>query len=99
MEPPDQQDEQEADVTSVEATREIPSNPVLSQREREVLREWLLSDSKYEVAKKLYLSMGTVNTHLLRIRAKYELAGRTASTKASLVVRALQDGIVRLDEL
>jgi DNA-binding CsgD family transcriptional regulator len=95
----DQQDDEEDVVTTVEATQEVPPNPVLSQREREVLREWLLSDSKYEVAKKLYLSMGTVNTHLLRIRAKYELAGRAASTKASLVVRALQDGIVELDEL
>lgn len=95
----DQHDGPEDDVTTVEATREIPTSPVLSQREREVLREWLLSDSKYEVAKKLYLSMGTVNTHLLRIRAKYELAGRAAGTKAALVVRALQDGIVSLDEL
>ena len=86
-------------MTTVETLSEVPPNPVLSQREREVLREWLLSDSKYEVAKKLYLSMGTVNTHLLRIRAKYELAGRGASTKASLLVRALQDGLIDLDEL
>lgn len=64
-----------------------------------MLREWLLSDSKQDVAQKLFLSIGTVNTHLLRIRAKYELAGRAASSKSSLLARALQDRIIDLDEL
>ncbi|CAM3640399.1 helix-turn-helix domain-containing protein [Smaragdicoccus niigatensis] len=89
----DQQPDRPDDVAAGEAT------PVLSRREREVLREWLLSDSKQDVAQKLFLSIGTVNTHLLRIRAKYELAGRAASSKSSLLVRALQDSIIELDEL
>jgi hypothetical protein len=40
-----------------------------------------------------------VNTYLTRVRAKYASAGRAAPTKASLVARALQDGLVTIDEL
>lgn len=73
--------------------------PNLSAREREVQRLWLLCDSKVEVGRQMYLAIGTVNTHLTRIRAKYAAVGRPAQTKAALVARALQDGILRLDEL
>jgi DNA-binding CsgD family transcriptional regulator len=51
------------------------------------------------VAKALFLSLGTVNTHLTRIRAKYTSVGRPAPTKAGLVARALQDGLVDISEL
>lgn len=71
----------------------------LTVREIEVLRTWLLVDSKSEAAAKLQISVGTVNTHLARIRVKYAEAGRTARTKASLVARAIQDGLVVLDDL
>lgn len=75
------------------------TRPRLSDREKEVLRAWLLCDSKPDVARSLYLSLGTVNTHLTRIRSKYEAVGRVAATKAALAARALQDGIITLDEL
>ncbi len=71
----------------------------LSQREREVLRGWLLAPSKLEAAAALFISMGTMNTHLSRIRVKYSEADRPASTKSALLARALQDGIVALHEL
>ncbi|AFU03974.1 LuxR family transcriptional regulator [Nocardia brasiliensis] len=64
-----------------------------------MLVTWVLCDSKTDVAQRLYLSLGTVNTHITRIRAKYAAVGRTANTKAALVVRALQDGLIDLDEL
>lgn len=73
--------------------------PALSPRETEVLIRWLQCDSKAEVARSLYVSIGTVNTHLTRIRDKYALVGRRASTKAALAARAIQDGLVRIDEL
>lgn len=73
--------------------------PQLSNREREVLRMWVMTDSKTEAAQRLFLSSSTVSTHITRIRQKYDDAGRPARTKASLLVRALQDGHVRLDEL
>ena len=73
--------------------------PKLSQREVEVLRAWLNLDSKSAVAESLFISLGTVNTHLARIRVKYNEVGRGASTKAALVARAIQDGIVSIDDL
>lgn len=73
--------------------------PTLTDREVEVLRTWLMLDSKPAVAEALFISLGTVNTHLTRIRAKYAELGRSASTKAALVARAIQDDIVDIDEL
>ena len=70
-----------------------------SQREVEVMLAWLLTDSKAEVCTELYIAAGTVNTHLSRIRAKYAGVGRAAPTKAMLVARALQDGLIALDEI
>ncbi|MET8361781.1 response regulator transcription factor [Micromonospora sp. NPDC005171] len=73
--------------------------PVLSARETEVLVEWFQSESKDFVAQRLGISLSTVNSHLERIRVKYALGGREAPTKAALVARAIQDGLVRLDDL
>ncbi len=78
---------------------EFLNRPSLSAREIQVLREWLNSDSKSEVADNLFISVSTVNTHLARIRAKYATVGRPATTKASLVARAVKDGIVDLYDL
>lgn len=71
----------------------------LSDREKDVLRAWLYCDSKIGVAAELHIALGTINTHLTRIRNKYAAVGRPAPTKAALVARALQDGIVALDDL
>ncbi|WP_230591064.1 helix-turn-helix transcriptional regulator [Rhodococcoides fascians] len=75
------------------------ADPNLSDREREVLLAWFESDSKTDVSRQLFLSLGTVNTHLARIREKYARVGRPAPTKAALVARALQDGLVSLSDL
>lgn len=75
------------------------ARPMLTDREVEVLLSWIRCDSKIEVAKSMFLSLGTVNTHLTRIRAKYAAIGRPAPTKAALVARALQDGLVDIAEL
>lgn len=77
----------------------VRRKPALSAREIEVLRLWLRSDSKSAVANDLHIALGTVNTHLTRIREKYAQVGRDASTKSTLLVRALQDEIVDLAEL
>ncbi|MFG3618045.1 LuxR C-terminal-related transcriptional regulator [Nocardia sp. NPDC047654] len=73
--------------------------PALSSREIEVLLAWIASDSKLEVSRRLYISLGTVNTHLARIRDKYAAVGRPAPTKAALVARALQDGLIDIEDL
>lgn len=75
------------------------ARPQLSAREIEVLRAWIISDSKITVARNLYISPATVGTHIVRIREKYDAVGRPAQSKAALVARALQDGHVQLDEL
>ena len=73
--------------------------PALSAREVEVLVEWFQSESKDFVAQRLGISLSTVNTHLEHIRIKYAMIGREAPTKAALVARAIQDGLVQLDDL
>jgi DNA-binding CsgD family transcriptional regulator len=60
---------------------------------------WLRADTKDEVARTLSISPATVRTHLARIRAKYAAVGRPANSKAAMVARAIQDGLLRLDEL
>lgn len=70
--------------------------PPLSRREIEVVRIWVQSESKAAAATTLGISLGTMNTHLSRIRGKYTQAGRPASDKAALLVRALQDQIITL---
>ena len=86
-------------VPPAEQRQKFPTRPGLTDREIEVLLCWIRLDSKTEVAKALFLSLGTVNTHLTRIRAKYTSVGRSAPTKAALVARALQDGFVDISEL
>ncbi|MGY5000847.1 response regulator [Streptomyces griseus] len=75
------------------------SRPTLSAREREVLIEWFQSESKVFVGRRLGISPHTVNTHLEHIRIKYAMSGRQAPTKAALLARAIQDGLVELDDL
>lgn len=73
--------------------------PRLAAREKEILIAWFRTDSKDLVARELRISGSTVRTHLERIRAKYAAVGRAAPTKAALVVRAIQDGIIGIDDL
>lgn len=92
-------DEPQTSAAEVRKVRSDLPKPQLTPREIEVLRTWLMVDTKPATAEALYISLGTVNTHLTRIRAKYAEIGRPAPTKAGLVARAVQDGIVELDEL
>jgi DNA-binding NarL/FixJ family response regulator len=73
--------------------------PSLTPRQVDVLLEWFHCESKEMVAQKLNLTVSTVNGYLDRVRVKYANVGREAPTKAALVARAIQDGIVRVDEL
>lgn len=73
--------------------------PALSPRELEILRLWLRSESKTVAASELGISLGTIQTHLARIRAKYAVIGRPVADKSGLLIRALQDGLVSLEEL
>ncbi|WP_425474413.1 DNA-binding response regulator [Saccharopolyspora hirsuta] len=80
-------------------TDDRPHRPRLSPRETEVLLEWFHCESKEMVARRLNLTVHRVNSCLERVRVKYANVGREAPTKAALVARAIQDGLVRADEL
>ncbi|MGW4368164.1 LuxR C-terminal-related transcriptional regulator [Nocardia takedensis] len=73
--------------------------PELTEREVEVLLAWLQRDTKEQVCRDLYLALGTVNEYLTRIRRKYDALDRSAPTKAALLARALQDGLITVAEL
>ncbi|MCV7219552.1 response regulator transcription factor [Mycolicibacterium elephantis] len=73
--------------------------PRLTERERQVLVAWFRTENKDVVARKLNIEATTVRTHLQRVRAKYAAIGRPASTKAALIARAIQDGILSVDDL
>lgn len=71
----------------------------LSEREKEVLTTWFQTESKELVGSRLYIAPTTVRTHLQRARAKYAAVGRPAPTKAALLARAIEDGILSLSDL
>jgi DNA-binding NarL/FixJ family response regulator len=75
------------------------TRPKLTPREVDVLLEWFKCESKDLVASKLGLSPRTVASYLDRVRIKYANTGRPATTKAALVARAIQDGLIQPDEL
>jgi DNA-binding NarL/FixJ family response regulator len=76
-----------------------PGRPNLAAREREALVAWFQTESKELVAERLSVSPTTVRTYLQRARTKYAAVGRPAPTKAALVARAIQDGIVSVNDL
>ena len=61
----------------------------LSEREREVLRLLALGHTNQEIAKKLYLSVRTAETHRAHIMQKLRL-----TTRAELVRYALERGLL-----
>ena len=73
--------------------------PNLARREKEVLIAWFRTESKDLVARQLQIAPTTVRIHLQRVHAKYAAIGRPATTKAALVARAIQDGIVHVDDI
>lgn len=86
-------------LSAAMAADDRPQRPTLSPQEREVLLSWLACESKQLVAHRLHLSVKSVGTYIDRVRVKYAAVGRPATTKAALVARALQDGLVTLEEL
>lgn len=73
--------------------------PRLSDQERNALRWWFQGMSKQSVATRMGLSVHTVNQYISRARLKYGRAGRPGPTKAALLARAIEDGLIRADEV
>jgi two-component system response regulator NreC len=79
-------------AAEVEATAAAAADP-LSDREREVLRLLALGHTNQEIAKMLYISVRTAETHRAHIMQKLRL-----STRAELVRYALQHGLLEDSE-
>ena len=71
----------------------------LSPREREVLSLYASGFALKQVANELNIKMSTAKEHIDRVRAKYSVLGRAASTKTELLVRAIEDGILEESSL
>lgn len=70
----------------------------LSPREREVLGLYASGETAASVAAITGLSRITISAYVSRIRTKYALAGRPATTKVDLHLRAREDGILDVDQ-
>ena len=79
-------------AAEAEARKKAESDP-LSEREREVLRLLALGHTNQEIAKMLYISVRTAETHRSHIMTKLRL-----NTRAELVRYALQEGLLEESE-
>src|SRR5205809_1980091 len=75
-------------AAETEAARRAEEDP-LSDREREVLRLLALGHTNQEIAKQLYISVRTAETHRAHIMQKLRL-----SSRAELVRHALAEGLL-----
>ncbi|MGW5868828.1 response regulator [Streptomyces sp. NPDC055239] len=75
------------------------SRPRLSPQERTALLWWFQSMSKASVARRMGVSVHTVDIYIRRARVKYAQVGRTAPTKADMLARAIEDGLVTPDDI
>jgi DNA-binding NarL/FixJ family response regulator len=85
-------------AAAVRAARQL-GRPDLTAQERRVLVEWLLTDNKESVSRKLHIAPSTVRTHLQRIRKRYSEIQRSAPSKAALFARAVQDGLIGIHDV
>ncbi len=76
-----------------------PVAPQLSPQERTSLLWWFQSMSKASVARRMGVSVHTVDMYIKRARVKYAQVGRAAPTKTDMLARAIEDGLVTPAEL
>lgn len=76
-----------------------PQRPFLSEQERTALLLWFQSMSKASVAARMGIAESTVKQYIDRARIKYNQRGRPAATKEALLARAIEDGLIRADEV
>jgi len=76
-----------------------PNRPSLSPQEQRALRLWFQLPKKQNVARDMSLSVETVDQYISRARVKYAAAGRSAPNKAAMVARAIEDGLIRAEDV
>jgi two-component system, NarL family, nitrate/nitrite response regulator NarL len=86
-------------VAGTLAADDRPDRPVLSDQERTALLLWFQSMSKAAVAARMGIAESTVRQYVARARIKYANAGRPAPTRTQLLARAIEDGLIRAEEV
>ena len=81
------------------AADDRPDRPALSEQELTALLLWFQSMSKAAVAARMGIAESTVRQYIQRARIKYANAGRPAPTRTQLLARAIEDGLIRADEV
>ncbi|GAA1789188.1 hypothetical protein GCM10009682_09050 [Luedemannella flava] len=76
-----------------------PNRPVLSAQETRALKLWFQHPKKHTVARDMGLSVETVDQYISRARIKYATVGRPAPNKAAMVARAIEDGLIRPEDV
>lgn len=67
----------------------------LAPREQEALRLFAAGLPMKLVARRMGISQETVKEYLMRVRRRYEEAGRPAPSRTDLYIRAIEDGLIR----
>ena len=75
------------------------SRPKLAPQEAAALRLWFQGMSKASVGRRLGIAEDTVKDYINRVRVKYANVGRPAPSKAALLTRALEDGLITLADV
>ena len=73
--------------------------PKLAPQEVAALRLWFQGMSKASVGRRLGIAEDTVKDYINRARVKYAKIGRPAPSKAALLTRALEDGLITLADV
>ena len=84
-------------ASAIDADRDF-GKAQLAQRERDVLHLYASGLPLSQVALRLNIKVSTAKEYLDRIRAKYVEVSRPARSKVELLRRAVEDGILDLDE-
>jgi NarL family two-component system response regulator LiaR len=87
-------DPQVADAVLKELSLSAKSQPVLSEREQEVLQHLALGRTNRQIAEIMIVSPETIKSHVGNILTKLQLAHRT-----QIVVYALKQGFISLDDI
>ena len=75
------------------------NRPKLAPQEAAALRLWFQGMSKASVARRMGIAEDTVKAYINRARVKYANVGRPAPSKAALLTRALEDGLITLADV
>jgi NarL family two-component system response regulator LiaR len=87
-------DPQIADAVLKELSLSTKSQPVLSEREQEVLKQLALGRTNRQIAEIMIVSPETIKSHVGNILTKLQLAHRT-----QVVIYALKQGFISLDDI